>query len=109
MHVVDIIFAPSACQIVSSSCFASSSQDLLTVLAYNIIAHRPYPRYHLARCDTTVTVLSLKDIVVQASADFRWYAEILKTPRRVNNWYLQLCQYASSLEVVYKVEYCLLF
>ena len=31
------------------------------------------------RCDTTVTVLSWKDIVVQAPEDSSWYAASMKT------------------------------
>ena len=37
------------------------------------------------RCDTTVTVLSWKDIVVQAPEDSSWYAESMKTAGTVNN------------------------
>ena len=37
------------------------------------------------RCDTTVIVLSWKDIVVQAPEDSSWYAESMKTAGTVNN------------------------
>ena len=55
---------------------------MLTVLAY--MAHRPYPRYHLGVVYYTVTVLSRKDIIVQAPEDSSWYAESMKTAGIVN-------------------------
>ena len=64
-------------------CFVSSSQDLLTVLAY--MAHAPTLSKIPPRCDTAVTVLSWKDIVVQAPEDSSWYAESVKTAGTVNN------------------------
>ena len=87
LHVVDIIFFFFfflRCQHVRSLvalCFVSSSQDLLTVLA-----GPPDPIQDTTyRCDTAVTVLSWKDIVVQAPEDSSWYAESMKTAGTVNN------------------------
>ena len=75
-------FALSACQIVSSSLFC----QFFSRFAYRFGLYGPPTLSKIPpRCDTAVTVLSWKDIVVQVPEDSSWYAESMKTAGTVNN------------------------